>query len=128
MPSCELNYFPFLLKINLGGIELNLIFLEIILFSLLVSCLVTFLIVKTKASNWTRILSAFFVNALILFAASVYLYKLDVQTFHKQMEGLFGSLGIGTLPFFVPINTVITILIIKFFENERDRTGSKRPI
>ncbi|PSL40912.1 hypothetical protein B0H99_10344 [Planomicrobium soli] len=104
------------------------VFLGIILFSLLVSSLICLWIIKTKVSKWTRILVAFSVNALILSIASAFLYKLDVQTFHKQTEGLFDSMGIGTLVFFVPINTFITILVMEFIKNKRERTGNERPI
>lgn len=104
------------------------VFLGIILFSLLVSSLVALWIIKTKANKWTRILAAFFVNTFILSVASAYLYRLDVQTFHKQTEGLFDSLGIGTLLFFVPINTFINILVMEFFKNKRDRIGNERQI
>lgn len=100
------------------------VFLGIILFSLLISSLICHRIIKTKANKWTRILFAFFVNALILSLASVVLYKLDVQTFHKQTEGLFASLGIGTLVFFIPINTLINIYIMEFFKNKRQRIVS----
>lgn len=104
------------------------VFLGIILFSLLVSFLVALWIIKTKANKWTRILVVFSVNALILSIASAYLYKLDVQTFHKQTDGLFESLGIGTPLFFIPINTFITILVMEFFKNKRDRIGNERQI
>lgn len=97
------------------------VFLGVILFSLLVSLLIGQWIIKTKANKWTRISVAFFVNALILSAASAYLYQLDVQTYHKYTEGLFDSMGIGTLTFFVPINTLITIHVMEFFKNKRDR-------
>lgn len=104
------------------------VFLGIILFSLLVSFLVALWIIKTKANKWTRILVVFSVNALILSIASAYLYKLDVQTFHKQTDGLFESLGIGTPLFFIPINTFINILVMEFFKNKRDRIGNERQI
>ncbi|ALS79152.1 hypothetical protein ACQKDD_00165 [Planococcus kocurii] len=104
------------------------VFLGIILFSLLVSSLVALWMIKTKANKWTRILAVFFVNALILSIASVYLYKLDVQTFHKQTEGLFDSMGIVTLLFFIPINAFINILVMEFFKNKRDRIGNERQI
>lgn len=104
------------------------VFLGIILFSLLVSSLVGLWIIKTKANKRTRILVAFSVNALILLIASAYLYKLDVQTFHKQTEGLFDSMGLGILVFFFPINTFINILVMEFFKNKRDCIGNERPI
>lgn len=104
------------------------VFLGIILFSLLVSSVICLWIIKTKANKWTRILVFFSVNALILSIASAYLYKLDVQTFHKQTEGLFDSMGIVTLLFFIPINTFINILVMEFFKNKRDRIGNERQI
>ncbi|ANU27061.1 hypothetical protein [Planococcus versutus] len=104
------------------------VFLGIILFSLLVSSLASLWMIKTKANKWTRILAVFFVNALILSIASVHLYKLDVQTFHKQTEGLFDSMGIVTLLFFIPINAFINILVMEFFKNKRDRIANERQI
>ncbi|ANU25803.1 hypothetical protein [Planococcus versutus] len=104
------------------------VFLGIILFSLLVSSLAALWMIKTKANKWTRILAVFFVNALILSIASAYLYKLDVQTFHKQTEGLFDSMGIVTLLFFIPINAFINILVMEFFKNKRGRTGNEGQI
>ncbi|MBU9673348.1 hypothetical protein KQ939_00510 [Planococcus sp. CP5-4] len=95
------------------------VFLAVILFSLLTSALVCHRIMKTKANKGTRILVAFSVNALVLSIASACLYKWDVQTFHKQTEGLFDSLGIVTLIFFVPINALINIYIMEFFKNKR---------
>lgn len=102
------------------------IFLGIILFSLLISSLISYVMVKTKANRWTKILLAFSVNALILSLASAYLYKLDIQTFHKQTVGLFDSLGIGTLLFFIPMNTFINILVIEFFKNKRNYLVGER--
>lgn len=99
-------------------------FLGIILFSLLVSSLVALWIIKTKANKWTRIVVVFSVNTLLLTIASAYLYKLDVQTFHKFTEGLFASMGIGTLAFFVPINTLINIHMMEFFKNKKNPIGN----
>lgn len=100
------------------------VFLGVILFSLLISSLVGLWVIKTKANKWTRILIVFSVNVLILSIASAYLYKLDVQTFHKFTEGLFVSMGIGTLVFFVPINTLINIHMMEFFKNKKKPIGN----
>ncbi|KOF08864.1 hypothetical protein AC739_17755 [Planococcus glaciei] len=101
-------------------------FLGVILFSLLISSLISYVLAKTTANKWTRILAVFCINALILSIASAYLYKMDVQTFHKQTEGLFESLGIGTLLFFIPINTFLNLLIMEFFINKRNHLADGR--
>ncbi len=67
--------------------------------------------------KWKARLVAFTVNTLILSIATILLYKLDVQTFHKQSEGLFGSLGIVVLLFFLPIITIVNFHILEFIKN-----------
>lgn len=59
-------------------------------------------------------LVSFCINTLILSVATIVLYKLDVQMFHKQTEGLFGNLGILVLVFFIPILTFINFYILEF--------------
>jgi len=92
----------------------------------LISSLISYVMAKTTANKWTRILAVFCLNALILSLASAYLYKLDILTFHKQTEGLFESLGIGILLFFIPINTFVNILLMEFFINKRIRLADGR--
>lgn len=40
-------------------------------------------------------------------------YNLDAQTFHKQIDGILGSLGILVLIFFIPIVTLINYFIVE---------------
>ncbi|QUG41894.1 hypothetical protein KD050_00900 [Psychrobacillus sp. INOP01] len=96
---------------------MNIVFIIILVFSLLVSTLTSIWLLKMKNEKWLARLVAFFVNTLILSIATVILYKLDVQTFHKQTEGVFGSLGIVVLVFFVPIITFINFYILEFVRN-----------
>ena len=98
---------------------MNIVFIIILVFSLLVSTLTSIWLLKMKNKKWLARLVAFFVNTLILSIATVILYKLDVQTFHKQTEGVFGSLGIVVLVFFVPIITFINFYILEFVRNRR---------
>jgi len=96
---------------------LNIVFIIILVFSLLVSTLTSIWLLKMKKKKWMARLAAFFVNTLILSIATIILYKLDIQTFHKQTEGVFGSLGIVVLVCFVPIITFINFYILKFVRN-----------
>ncbi|MEK3981534.1 hypothetical protein MKY37_21220 [Psychrobacillus sp. FSL K6-2836] len=70
-----------------------------------------------KNKKWHARLVALGVNTLIMSMATMLLYKLNVQTFHKQTEGLFGSLGIGVLMFFIPILTLINFYTLEFIRN-----------
>ena len=63
------------------------------------------------------LLIAFLVNSIILGAATVFLYELDRQTFHKETNGLFGSLGIVVSLFFIPIITWINFFTLYFVGN-----------
>lgn len=73
-------------------------------------------LLKMKNKKWQARLVAFSINTLILSIATILLYKLDVQTFHKQTEGLFSSLGIGVLMFFIPIITFLNFWILEFLK------------
>lgn len=75
-------------------------------------------LLKMKNKKWQARLVAFSINTLILSIATILLYKLDVQTFHKQTEGLFSSLGIGVLMFFIPIITFLNFWILEFLKNK----------
>lgn len=97
---------------------LNIVFIIILVFSLLVSTLTSIGLLKMKNKKKLARLIAFFVNTLILSIATILLYKLDVQTFHKQSEGLFSSLGIGVLMFFIPIITFLNFWILEFVKNK----------
>jgi len=97
---------------------LNIVFIIILVFSLLASMLTSIWLLKIKNKKWQARLVAFSINTLILSIATILLYKLDVQTFHKQTEGLFSSLGIGVLMFFIPIITFLNFWILEFFKNK----------
>lgn len=97
---------------------LNIVFIIILVFSLLASMLTSIWLLKMKNKKWQARLVAFSINTLILLIATILLYKLDVQTFHKQTEGLFSSLGIGVLMFFIPIITFLNFWILEFLKNK----------
>ncbi|MEK5215835.1 hypothetical protein [Psychrobacillus sp. FSL H8-0487] len=97
---------------------MNIVFIIILVFSLLASMLTSIWLLKMKNKKWQARLVAFSINTLILSIATILLYKLDVQTFHKQTEGLFSSLGIGVLMFFIPIITFLNFWILEFFKNK----------
>lgn len=101
---------------------MNIVFFIIILFSLLVSTLICIWILKKKENKWLGIFVAFCINTLILSMVTVILYKIDVQTFHKQTDGLFGGLGILVLGFFIPIITCINFYIIEFVRSRDMRS------
>jgi hypothetical protein len=90
------------------------VFFIIIIFSLFASTISSLWILKKEGKKWLGLLVAFIVNTLILSIATISLYKIDVQTFHKQTDGLFGSLGILVLVFFIPIITFINYFIMEF--------------
>ena len=58
------------------------------------------------------ILYAFIFNILFFSFSSVILYSINPQEFHKNNDGLFSSLGIMTLLFFVPIITWLNIIFM----------------
>ncbi|WP_419958497.1 hypothetical protein [Psychrobacillus psychrotolerans] len=97
---------------------MNIVFIIILVFSLLASMLTSIWLLKMKNKKWQARLVAFSINTLILLIATILLYKLDVQTFHKQTEGLFSSLGIGVLMFFIPIITFLNFWILEFLKNK----------
>jgi amino acid transporter len=93
-------------------------FFVIILFSLLVSTLTSIWIWKKKRNKWLGLWVSLMINILILSLATIVLYQVDVQTFHKQTQGFFGSLGILVLGFFMPINTLISFYILEIVKNK----------
>ncbi|MBY0098099.1 hypothetical protein [Mesobacillus maritimus] len=93
-------------------------FFVIILFSFLVSTLTSMRIWKKKSNKRVALLVSLMINTLILSLATAVLYQVDVQTFHKQTQGFFGSLGIFVLGFFIPINTLLTFYILEIVKNK----------
>lgn len=92
---------------------MSIVSLLIILWSFLLSTIAAFCILTWRNnkshSRWTALL----VNAMILTAAAMILYKYDTLVFHKQTDGIFGSLGITVLLFFIPINSWVTFFLIE---------------
>lgn len=96
---------------------MNIAFFIVIIISLLVSTITSIWIFKKKEDKWIGMLVAFCINTLVLSIATILLYNIDVRIFHKETDGLFGSLGILVLVFFIPINTFINYLIVEFFRS-----------
>ena len=90
-----------------------MVFVFIILFSLVVSVFYC-TYAKNKINDKRLVLYAFFINFILLGGATAILYKINVQAFHKESYGMFDSLGIVTLLFFIPIITWINIVMIRF--------------
>lgn len=86
-------------------------FFIIIIFSFITSTISSLWILKNNKNKWLGLFVAFIVNSLILSIATISLYNIDVQTFHKQTEGLFCGLGIV---FFIPFNTFINYYIMDY--------------
>lgn len=101
---------------------MHLGFFGFITFSFIVSSLAYGRVMKTTADKRVRIVVAFLMNASILTLAAALLYKFDVQTFHKQTEGVFSGLGIGLLILFIPIITLFNIYIMEYLKNKNRRT------
>lgn len=66
---------------------------------------------------------ALVVNAIILLIATALFYKLDVQAFHKQTDGVFSSLGILVFVFFIPVLTLFNIYTLEFIRYQRKKTS-----
>lgn len=98
---------------------MHLVIISVLLFSTFVSTFVSIKVIHLKNKKWLARITAIFINTFILSGATVLLYKLDIQTFHKQSEGLFDSLGIVVLLFYLPIVTLINFYILEFVSNKR---------
>ncbi|MFD1736338.1 hypothetical protein ACFSCX_07150 [Bacillus salitolerans] len=97
---------------------MNIVLVCIIVFSFILSTFLCLLVFERQKNKWLCMIIAFFVNTLLLSLMTIILYKVDVQTFHKQAEGVFGSLGILTLVFFIPILTCGNFYILKLVKKE----------
>jgi hypothetical protein len=85
-----------------------------LLFSLIVSTLLSIWFFKKKGSKWLGLSIGLLTNTLILSAAVNIFYKV----FHlKGIDGLFDSLGILIFAFFIPVNTCINFYILEFIKN-----------
>ncbi|KZR58856.1 hypothetical protein A3781_15045 [Bacillus badius] len=95
---------------------MTLFFVLIILCSLTASSFICVRLIK-KRSQKQVIFCVLLMNTIILSGASYILYKIDARTFHKEIDGLFNSLGITSLLFFIPIITWINIITMKWKAN-----------
>ena len=90
----------------------------------MVSTLSSIWIVEKNGNKRRGIEIAFLINAIILTIAALFLYKLDVQIFHKQTTGIFASLGIGVLIIFIPIITYFNYFILELLMRKKTETVS----
>lgn len=93
---------------------MNILFSMIIIFTLIAATITSLWVIRKYGNKWLGILVGFCINAVFLVIATVILLKIDIQTFHKETDGLFGSLGILVLIFFIPVNTFINYYIHGF--------------
>lgn len=94
----------------------------IIVISFLISTLVCIFIFKSRADKWLALGTAFLINTIVLSSATVVLYKVDVQTFHKGTSEWFGGLGILVLVFFIPIISCVNFYILEYFRGKDMRS------
>jgi DNA phosphorothioation-dependent restriction protein DptG len=96
-----------------GESLLHVVILLVVLWAFLLSSIIAFSILSWKNnkthSRWAALLS----NTMVLTIAAMILYEYDIQSLHKQANGIFGSLGIMVLLFFIPINSWLTFLMIE---------------
>lgn len=87
-----------------------------LLFSLIVSSLISIWFFKKEGSKWLGLFMGFLINTLILSAAMIIFYKV----FHlKGVDGFFASLGIFIFAFFIPVNACINFYILEFIVIKR---------
>ena len=90
----------------------------------MVSTLSSIWIVEKNGNKIRGIGIAFLINSIILTIAALFLYKLDVQIYHKQTTGIFDSLGIGVLIIFIPIITYFNYFILELLRRNKTETVS----
>ena len=79
--------------------------------------------------EWSRalvVVLSFLLNTIMLGPAALILYKIDVYTFHKDVQGLFRSLGLALLLFFIPIVTWINMIAIQLRNYRSKRADISR--
>lgn len=88
-----------------------------LLFSLIVSSLISIWFFKKERKKWLGLLMGFIINTLILSAAMIIFYKV----FHlKGVDGFFASLGILIFAFSIPVNTSINFYILQFIKSRKN--------
>lgn len=88
---------------------MNLTISLIILFTFLISTLTYRIVQKKRENKWLSLLCSFLMNSLILGSATLLLFQIDVQTYHKGTEGMFDSLGIFVFVLFIPILSLVNV-------------------
>lgn len=109
--------------ITVGGVEMNLVFLIVIIFSLLASTLISVLTLKKRNNKWLSLLSAFCINIIILVIATWSLYRLEDEA---RLFG-FGQTRLYLLIFSIPLITYINFFILgflKYRENQKIKRGN----
>lgn len=96
----------------------------IILFcSLAISSSASWIVMVKKKDNRSSRIVALGLNTVLLCAATFYLHELDVGYFQKRMDGLFDSLGIAVLLFFIPILTFCNYFLLEYASKKKGRVS-----
>lgn len=88
-----------------------------LLFSLILSSLISIWFFKKEGSKWLGLLMGFLINTLILSAALIIFYKVFRL---KGVDGFFASLGILIFAFSIPVNTIIIFYILQFIKSRKN--------
>ncbi|GKV70354.1 hypothetical protein NCCP2716_28520 [Sporosarcina sp. NCCP-2716] len=100
---------------------MNILVLVTLFVSLLVSTITCIGVFKRKSKKGLSVITVLVINTVILLIATVLFYKFDVQTFHKQKDGVFSSLGISVFVFFIPVLTLINVYTLEFLRYQRKK-------
>lgn len=114
-----------ILKRWVGESMINSILIVILLCSLIVSTYLCHLMPR-KWSRAKLVVFSFLLNTVILGSAFLILYKIDAFNFLKNVQGLFGSLGIIVLLIFIPIITWMNMIAIQLRNYEMKRADISR--
>lgn len=87
-----------------------------LLFSLIVSTLMSILFFIKKGSKRIGLFMGFLINTLILTAALIIFYEVF---YLKGVDGIFASLGILIFALFIPVNTCINFYILEVIKSRK---------
>ena len=91
---------------------MNFTLLVVLVSSLIVSTYLC-LVMPRKWSRARVVVFSLLLNTVMLGPTALILYKIDVYTFHKDVQGLFQSLGMALLLFFIPIVSWINMIALQ---------------